>query len=222
MNRSLAALGLALTIVAAPSAQAADEYSVAEQRVFLDNQMMNVRGTTTIEYHFVQTGGPSDNFEDSVKLNVGDGPLEQRTLAVEYLSGKRKMDLPSIEGGTGNPVVLYFLEHDIRDLHDRLGGQQAYFRKRIRLALADAAKVKPVTFSFQGKQVEGIEVTIEPYANDALKDRFGRFAGKTYVFTLSDAVPGNVFEIRTSTAATTGSAAAPAITTALKIRNAGR
>lgn len=218
MNRSLATLGLALGIIAAPVAHAADEYSVAEQRVFLDNQMKNVSKTTTIEYRFVQTGAPEDNFEDAVKLNVGEGPADKRTLAVEYLSGKHKMDLPSIEGGTGNPVILYFLEHDIRDLHDRLGGQQAYFRKRIRLALANTAQVKAITFSFKGKRIEGSEVTIEPYANDALKDRFGRFAGKTYVFTLSDAIPGNVFEIRTSTPAATGSEPAPAITTALNIR----
>lgn len=217
MNKLFAVFGFALIFAAAPTAFAADEYSVAEQRVFLDQHMSNVTGAGSIEYLFVQTAAPADSFEDKVTLSVGAGAIDKRTLAVEYLSGKHHMELPSVEGGTGNPVLLYFLEHDIRDMHERLGGQQAYFRKRIRLALADGATVKPVKLSYRGKQIEGNEVTIEPYANDSLKDRLGQFVGKRYVFILSDAVPGGIYEIRTSTPAATGATPAPAVSTALKI-----
>mgnify|MGYP000376082468 CR=1 FL=1 len=217
MNRLIVALGLVTTLTTLPPAFAADEYSAAEQRVFIDNHMKNVAKETTVEYRYVQTGKPEDGFEDAVKLVVGKGAADKRTLAVEYLSGKRKMDLPSIDGATGNPVILYFLEDDIRAMHDRLGGQQAYFRKRIRLALADAATVKPVKLSYRGTNVDGSEVTIEPYVNDALKDRFGAFASKVYVFTMSDAVPGGVYEIRTRVEASTGSTTTPAVTTSMKI-----
>ncbi|MDP3294810.1 MAG: hypothetical protein Q8M37_08730 [Nevskia sp.] len=218
MNKLLASLGIALSFVAAPAVFAADDYSPAEQRVFLDQHLANVPKAATIEYRYTQSGKPEDSFEDVVKLKVGEGSADQRTLAVEFLTGAHKIELPSVEGGVGNPVILYFLEHDIRSMHDRLGGQQAYFRKRIRLALADvAATVKPIKLSYKGKTVDGNEVTIEPYVNDSLKDRFGPFASKAYVFTFSTSVPGGVYEIRTSTAAATGSAAAPAISTTMRI-----
>ncbi|WP_293391044.1 hypothetical protein [Nevskia sp.] len=217
MNKLLASFAIALAFGAAPAAFAADEYSIAEHRVFVDPHMANVPTAVTIDYRYVQTGAPADSFEDLVKLNVGNGAADKRTLSVEFLTGEHKIELPSVEGGGGNPVILYFLEHDIRKMHDRLGGQQAYFRKRIRLALADAATVKPIKLSYKGKTVDGNEVTIEPYTNDSLKDRFGQFASKTYVFTFSTSVPGGVYEIRTSTAAATGSAPAPAITTMMRI-----
>lgn len=216
MKKLLASLGITFALVAS-TVLAADEYSAAEQRVFLDKHMANVTKATTIEYLYTQTGDVKDSFEDLVKLNVGEGAAEKRTLAVEFLTGTHKIELPSVEGGVGNPVILYFLEHDIRNMHDRLGGQQAYFRKRIRLALADGATVKPIKLSYGGKSVDGSEVTIDPYVNDSLKDRFGPFASKTYVFTLSPAIPGGVYEIRTSTAAVAGSSPAQVIKTAMRI-----
>lgn len=217
MNKLLLALGLAAMIVTAAPVRAADEFSAAEQKVFLDNHLKNIPKATTIGYHYRQTGKAEDSYEDEVKLVVGEGAADKRSLAVDYLSGKHKVDLPSIEGATGNPVLLYFLEHDIRDMHDRLGGQQAYFRKRIRLALADAATVKPVKLSYRGRNVDGNEVSIEPYINDALKDRLGAFVAKRYVFVLSDAVPGAVYELRTDTPAASGSSPSPAVATSLKI-----
>ncbi|WP_022975270.1 hypothetical protein [Nevskia ramosa] len=217
MNKLLASLAVALAFTAAPVVFAADEYSAAEHRVFVDQHMANVPKATTIDYHYAQTGAPADSFEDLVRLKVGEGAADKRTLAVEFLTGAHKIELPSVEGGSGNPVILYFLEYDIRNMHDRLGGQQAYFRKRIRLALADAATVKPVKLSYKGKAIDGNEVTIEPYANDSLKERFGQFAGKVYVFTLSNSVPGGVYEIRTSTPAAAGGAPSPAITTMIRI-----
>lgn len=217
MNKLLAGLVIALAFTATTAAFAADEYSAAEQRVFIDQHMANVSKAATIDYRYAQTGAPADSFEDLVQLKVGEGAADKRTLTVEFLTGAHKIELPSVEGGSGNPVILYFLEYDIRNMHDRLGGQQAYFRKRIRLALADAATVKPVKLSYKGKTIDGNEVAIAPYANDSLKVRFGQFAGKTYVFTLSNSVPGGVYEIRTSTAAVTGSAPAPAITTMIRI-----
>jgi len=217
MNKLLAGLAITLAFTAVPTVFAADEYSAAEHRVFVDPHMANVPKAATIEYHYTQTGAPADSFEDMVKLNVGAGAPDKRTLAVEFLTGAHKIELPSVEGGVGNPVILYFLEHDIRLMHDRLGGQQAYFRKRIRLALADAATVKPIKLNYKGKAVDGNEVTIEPYVNDSLKDRFGQFVSKAYVFTFSTSVPGGVYEIRTSTAAATGNPPAPALTTLMRI-----
>lgn len=215
MHTFLSALLLtAAVLIGIGPASAGDEISVAEQRVFLDPHLQNIRAAGTVTYRFVQKGGDKDSYTDSVTLNVGAGAADKRELKVDFLSGSRKMALSSIEGGTGNPVILHFLEHDIRDMHDRLGGQEAYFRKRIRLALANTATVKPVKLKLNGKSIDGQEVSISPYSDDPLKERLKQFVSKTYVFVLSDAVPGGVYALRTHVDAT---AASPPLDTALTI-----
>jgi hypothetical protein len=208
---------LCSAVTAQPAAVADDAISPAEHRVFLDEHLNNIHGAIEVRYTYTQKAGPKDSYTDQVTLKVGAGSREQRAVDVDFLTGERKLALASIEGGTGNPVILYFLEHDIRDLHNRLGGQSAFFRKRIRLALADAAIVKPVKLSFGGKTVDGQEVTIAPYRNDPLKDRLKHFVSKTYVFTLSDAIPGGVYELRTHVDAGASAEAEPAIDTRMKI-----
>lgn len=211
------ALLLSGAVLAAPAAFAGDEISPAEQRVFLDEHLKNVTGAAEVRYTFTSKALAKDSFSDQVTLKVGAGEPDKRSVDVDFLTGARQMKLASIEGGTGNPVILYFLEHDIRDMHDRLGGQSAYFRKRIRLALADDATIKPVKLQYGKRTVDGQEVTISPYRNDPLKDRLKQFVSKTYVFTLSDAVPGGVFELRTHVDAGASPEAEPAIDTAMKL-----
>ena len=209
------ALLLCCLALASTAARAGDEISPAEHRVFLDEHLKNVAGAAEVRYTFTSKAAAQDSYSDQVTLKVGAGAREQRSVDVDYLTGARHMKLASIEGGTGNPVILYFLEHDIRDMHDRLGGQSAYFRKRIRLALADRATIRPVKIPYGKRTVDGQEVTISPYVDDPLKDRLKQFATKTYVFTLSDAVPGGVYELRTHVEA--GADAEPAIDTSLKL-----
>jgi hypothetical protein len=92
---------------------------------------------------------------------------------------------------------MYFLEKDIRDMHRRTGGVQNYFQKRIRLALAETAEVHPITIKFHGRDIQGTEIRVEPYLNDPMKAKFAKFEKKTYIFTLSDQIPGGVYQLRT-------------------------
>lgn len=220
MHTLLNALLLAAAVVVSASpAIAGDEISVAEQHVFLDHHLQNIRSATALPYVFTQKGSEKDSYTDRVTLDVGAGEPDKRELKVDFLSGSRKMNLSSVEGGTGNPVILYFLENDIRDMHARLGGQEAFFRKRIRLALADKATVKPVKLKLAGKTIDGNEVSISPYLNDPLQDRLKQFVSKTYVFTLSDSVPGGVYELRTHVDATS---IEPALDTVLALDSGSR
>lgn len=213
------ALSLALGSAVLPAAMAGDEISVAEKRIFLDDHLKSIAKAAQIEYDYQQSGKPDQTFADKVKVIIGAGAKTERKISVDYLSGSNKVELPTIEGGTANPVILYFLEKDIRDMHGILGGQQAYFRKRIRLALAESATVTPVTVTYRGKPVSANEIRIEPYANDPLKDRFGVYTRKVYVFTVSDAVPGGVYELHTDVPTTTPPAT-PVLKTALKLHDA--
>jgi hypothetical protein len=120
-------------------------------------------------------------------------------LTNHFMSGVHEIPIPSIDHAQGNPAILGFLERDIAEMKRLTGGATGYFRKRIRLALAaPVAAVKKIEVGYDGKQVAAQEVTIYPYRDDPLKDRFGKFADKGYVFVVSDAVPGSLYRVYTT------------------------
>ncbi|MCX7257635.1 MAG: TRAP transporter substrate-binding protein DctP [Polaromonas sp.] len=69
-------------------------------------------------------------------------------------------------------------------------GNQAYYRKRLRMAAYEAATVTPVTVVYRGKSVSAQQVDLSPYRDDPARSRFEKFSRKTYRFLLSEAVPG--------------------------------
>ena len=177
---------------------AADTFSEAEQKVFLDDHMRSLKPSEVLQYSFKKTGSLEQAFEDKVSLSVkssSDG--KHKAVAVSYLSGDHKLNLPDDEDVQANPIIKYFLEQDVREMHRRTGGKENYFRKRIRIALAEAARVHPVAVKFNGKEIAANEVRIQPYLNDPMRAKFASFENKTYVFILSDQVPGSVYELRT-------------------------
>lgn len=187
--------------------------SAVEQRVFLDNHLGNLAKTADVEYSFRRSGTLGDNFEDKVALHVRDGGKQKGRLAsADFLSGKNALKLPEIPNPQGNPVVLYFLERDVREMEKTTKGKQHFFRKRVRLALADADQVKPVTVRFEGRDIKADEVRVQPYLNDpTIQARADKYEKKTYIFTLSNEVPGGVYQVRTTVAATDEKADAPLV-----------
>jgi hypothetical protein len=182
----------------APLLAADNTYSPAEQKVFLDDHMRSLKPPEMLQYDFKKTGSLEQAFEDKVLLSVkssSDG--KHKAANVSYLSGDRKLDLPATEDVQGNPVILYFLEQDVREMHRRTGGKENYFRKRIRMALAEAAAVRPVAVKINGREIAANEVRIQPYLNDPMRVKFSNFENKIYVFILCDQVPGSVYELRT-------------------------
>ena len=81
-------------------------------------------------------------------------------------------------------------------MHRLTGGSINYYRKRIRMALADGGQVKNVTRNLGPRRVAATEIHIAPYRDDPARARYEKFAEKVYVFTLSDEVPGKVVELR--------------------------
>ena len=65
----------------------------------------------------------------------------------------KAIELPPVDGATANPVTLFYLERDIREMERLTKGKAAYFRKRIRMALYQGAQVRDVRFSYRGQTV---------------------------------------------------------------------
>jgi hypothetical protein len=211
------ALAALICLLAAATPQAQQQpISEAEQRLFMDYHLKNVAEASALHYRFSKSGSLEEAFDDEASVEVkksksGNG----RQCKVSYLSGTNAFKVPDIAEATGNPVILSFLERDIREMQRITKGQANYFRKRVRMALAEAADVKPVTFKFKGTDVRGVEIKLAPFADDPMRARFEKFSNKTYVFTLSDQVPGAVYRLHSvmsDTAQSAGNAkAAPLI-----------
>jgi hypothetical protein len=196
-------LTIALALVCATAslgtrAAAASELSPAEQALFVTNHLAALKPSTTLHYRFRKSGSLEAGFDDTAAIALAAQPDGKCCAAsAAFLSGPRRLALPEIEAAQGNPVILYFLERDIREMERLTKGKANYFRKRIRIAVAEAATIRDVTLSFQGRSVAAREISISPYADDPLRARFENLINKRYVFTLSDAVPGGVLSIRT-------------------------
>ena len=178
---------------------AAQDISPAETLLFQTNHFQNIQEPVTLSYAYKKVGSVEPGFDDEVHVDVTKiNPDSSVSTSMRFLSGSRKLEIPDVGNSQGNPALLGFLERDIVEMKRLTGGSTNYFRKRIRLALADAAQVRRIIFTYKGKQVEGQEVSVQPYLNDPLHERFKKYVNKSYVFVISNQVSGGVYQIRTS------------------------
>jgi hypothetical protein len=183
--------------VARPAAQAVSQ---AEALLFEADHLAGLGLPVRLEYRFSWNGESA--FEDRVVLSIDAA----RRASVDYLSGKHHVGFPQVENAHGNPLLLYFLEHDLREMHRLTGGSVTYFRRLLRRAFADPKlAVEPVAVTVNGHKVIASRVRIEPYRLDPLApQRYPRLAGKRYEFVLSGAVPGGIVNLSSSIPADTG------------------
>ena len=224
--RRLSALSLAalpgvgvMSRVGAARAATPAEYSAAERHLFVDDQLAKLPRTASLEYAFTKRGTLEGPVDDVAMLRVGPPASDGgRPVHVDFLTDARRLELPDLDRATGNPVILFFLERDVREMHRLTGGSTNYYRKRVRMALADAAKVQTVTTSVDGRSVAATEIRIAPYVDDPARSRYERFAEKRYRFVLADDVPGKVVEMSSAleTAAGDGKAAETIIAESLR------
>jgi hypothetical protein len=198
--RGVLAVVIAAACVAAPARETdKKDFSVAERELLMSDQLAKLKPPRQLVYDFKHSGSLDAGFDDKVTLRLKAKPDGKGCCIVdaEFLTGERKLDLSPIEDAAGNPVTLYFLEHDIREMKRLTKGSTNYFRKRIRMALYESARVDDVSFAYDGKTVTGRQFVVEPYRDDPNRARFENLVRKQYVFTLSPAVPGEVAAIRT-------------------------
>ncbi|CAN7437865.1 hypothetical protein LJR290_002800 [Variovorax sp. LjRoot290] len=174
------------------------DFSVAERLLFMTPQLQSVQAPTLLRYTFSKTGSLEEGFVDSVTVGLSakaDGSCCDAKGA--FLSGERKLQVPDVPAAAGNPVILYFLEHDVREMKRLTGGSENHFRKRLRMAVYQGAEVRDATMRYQGRTVKGKEIVFSPFLDDPNRPRYEKFAKKNYRFLLSAAVPGGVYGIRT-------------------------
>jgi hypothetical protein len=190
-------LGTAVVMLGASGAMAADpsEYSEAERQLFVRPHLAAVTPPARLHYRYERTGTLEPEVSDNATLLLRES-AGARSADVNYLSESRKLELPSIGYVDGNPIILHFLEREVRELKRLTGGSVSFYRNRIRKALAGDAKVKETEVTYNGKTVKGTEIRIDPYVDDPARSRFEKFADRYYVMILSPDVPGEVYQMK--------------------------
>lgn len=200
MFKCLKAIALTATLSSAGALAGGDvqDYSAAERLLFMSNHLAGVTPPTSLHYVYRKSGSLEEGFEDHVSVELKPQPDGSCCVGSgEFLTDARRTVVPEIEGATGNPVILYFLEHDVRNMQRLTQGQPNHFRKRIRMAVYNDAKVQERVARYRGNDITVTEIVIDPYRDDPNRPRFEKFAHKAYQFYMSDAVPGGVYAIRT-------------------------
>lgn len=202
LSAALLAASLSAAVLSARADEPAQPYSMAEKHLFMNDHLKGLPAKgVVLSYRFVKSGSFEAPFEDKVTEEVGapdPAPDNGRTVKLEFLSGAHKVDLPQIDNAKGNPVIMGFLERDVREMNRITGGggtQGAYYKKRLRMAMVDSKDSHRVNVKWNGKEIDAEEFTLDPYKDDPARVRYARFANKTYTFVVSDQVPGGVYSI---------------------------
>jgi len=175
----------------------AQAISSAETLLFETDHLARVKTPATLVYNFRKVSNVEPGFSDKVRLDLAKvkGKIN---ATLHFLSGEHKQEIPTLEEAHGNPVLLGFLEHDIAEMKRLTGGSTSYFRKRIRMALAQDAQVSMQSITYRDKALQAQVVRIQPYLHDPMHASFEKYVRKTYTFVLSEQVPGGLYELRTS------------------------
>lgn len=204
---ALALLLAAALHCAGAGAQAAAP-SEAERLVFQHDHFSTSRTPRSLHYHYAEEASGQPPVSDRAVLTLGAAAAGGCCdVHGDYLSGPRAVNLPDIPDARSNPLLLYFLEGEVRRLQRTTGGQAAHFRRRIRLSLAEAATITDGTVPWGAQSVPARTVRIAPFLDDPQRNRFAQQAATEYAFVLSDAVPGGVYALAATLPAASAGAA---------------
>jgi hypothetical protein len=154
-----------------------------------------------LRYSYTRTSKDAErtrpSFSDVIELRLEPGEsLAKRNVVVTLFKGPMHRAAGPFDGVSFNPVVILMLEYHLGDFAKILGGNPRYFKNAIRAGMRDAATSEAVELSLGGRTVPATRITMKPYAADPQRARFGVFADTVYSFTVADAVPGRIAEIR--------------------------
>ncbi len=178
--------------------------SPAQIVLFETPHLASLRPPVRLDYAFRREEAGKEPVADAIRLSVrasagGDG----FEVSPEFLTGPRALPYPPASSFRGNPLLLFALDRDTRELSAATGGTQAWFRNRFRQALAAGSEVRGAAIEHEGRRAAATVVTLRPYRGEP---RAGRYQDRLYAFTLSEAVPGWVHAIRTELPAADGGA----------------
>jgi hypothetical protein len=197
---SLAPAAIVLALAWVPSAASADPTPIsrAETLLFMTPHLKDVQPPSRLHYAFNKSGSLEKGFSDTVDLDITAGSDGKRKTAMRSFSSTSPVSSPEFENAETNPVLLFYLDREIAEMRRLTHGSTFHFSKQIRMALAESAQIKDVEIHFGGRTLRAQQITISPYESDPYRDRYPdqRLMAKQYIFTVCEAIPGTVYEVR--------------------------
>jgi hypothetical protein len=190
---AFAALVAAALALAQPAAAQQDQPSLspAQLALFETPHLASVRTPQDLAYAFRREEEGRAPVEDRITMEVravhGDGGHD---VYPEFLTGERRLPYPPALGFRGNPLLMFALDRDTRELAAATGGSASWFRNRIRRAFAEGATLRETRLG----TAPAVEIEIQPFQGEP---RARRYQERRYRFLLSETVPGGIAEIRT-------------------------
>lgn len=184
---------MACVMPAAARAAGTDDITPAERLIFTTGHLHGIEPQTELDYTVLSSDQPAHS-ADLVRVLVVSRDNAKGDAQVSDHSGG--VPLPNA-GLQCNPVIIYFLERDIKEMEHLTGGQRRYFQQRLRLALAAGPRIETVTSQIGGKPMTARQIVVQPYLGDPNAERFAQYTGKRYTFLIADTLPGQVALIRT-------------------------
>jgi hypothetical protein len=194
LSVTVAAVALVSTaqVVSANTDKAAAE---AVSEMFDKPHIIDLPVGTELTYTFDRK--PSDEtklgkaFSDTISVKIeGDAPEKKKNVRVQMYTGDRARDPQAINGMDGNPMLVVYLDGAVAHFIEVGGGDRAYMKNMFSRQLGTSATVTPVTIDFNGQQVTGKKVSLQPYANDAARAKMRGYEGATFSIVTSDKIPG--------------------------------
>jgi hypothetical protein len=192
-----AAFGLALLAGAATGAQ--EPQPDAADVLFERPQMQTLKLGDNLNYSYSfrsaddKIFGPS--FDDTIALTIdtGDTPDKKR-IDVDLFSGERRRAAGPFDDMNGNPLLSLMLEENLQRLATIFQSNPRYMKTAIRMALRHA-KASPDQADGFDAAAPAWKVEVAPFANDPNKARMHGLETLTYRFRVSEAAPGEIYEI---------------------------
>lgn len=173
-------------------------FSELNNELFDKAHLKNILQPATLHYKYKKQSFIDGDREDTINVVVTNiRNTGRRDTHFDFFSGKYNRPYQDRNNQQGNGVFVLYLEFDIRELDRLTGGNWAYFQRKIRWALSKGVKKEEIELDYQGKKVKAQQYTIQPFINDPKNTRYSLYASKYYIFTLSEDIPGEIYQIRT-------------------------
>ncbi len=185
-------------LVVSMQAFAAEGLSEVNNALFDSPHMQSIKTTGKINYLYKKLSANEENKNDSVTVDIIDLSEDGRTdQSYTFFMGKNQKNYPTRKNIIGNGIFMMFLEWDVHQMERQTQGSWRHFQRRIRWAMAAGDEKKKVEITYQDKKIKATQYSIQPYANDKKSERYGDYANKVYLFTLSKDIPGTIYQVRT-------------------------
>jgi hypothetical protein len=190
-------LVLALALLIGTPAAAA----TVQELVFGAHLLAGLSEPQTLHYRYEARGSMLPQIHRSqVSMEVREVRQDGRKLVhFDMFEGQSRRQFGPMQARLQNPLIIVCLQRDVVQMGNQTGGSPEYFRKRIRDAFVEPAKVERLEIPFDGVALPAVRVSIMPFVDDPQIARFAQFRHKRYEFTVAESLPGGLYEIAART-----------------------